>query len=107
MIGICTKCGSCTGVIQYTSEPYGKPSKVERACAHCAPKLWATRFKMLDEFLDWCVLRNQYPERKAFVTAWCQCNWPEAVDDDVEWLFESVPKTQACIVPSIGASNGP
>ena len=88
MIGICTKCGSCTGVIQYTSEPYGKPCRVERVCDHCAPRLWEPRFKILDEFLDWCVHEGKRLEGKAIVTAWCQCNWPEATNEDMDWLFD-------------------
>lgn len=44
--------------------------------------------KHLEVFLDWCVLRQQYPNRLAIVKTWCEYNWPDATDEEVNSLFE-------------------
>ena len=48
--------------------------------------------KMLNALADWIVLRQEYPTRKITLKVWCEYNWPEATETDIENLFNDFPK---------------
>lgn len=56
------------------------------ACVTLAQEQYRVQLKQLNAFLDWCVLRQEYPNRRATVVVWCEVNWPEASDKNITFL---------------------
>ena len=48
-------------------------------------KLRSKQYK-LNAFLDWCVFRQEFPVRRATVKVWCEFNWPEANEEDIDFI---------------------
>ena len=46
-----------------------------------------TQVEKLNAFGEWMVLRKQLPTGPSTIKLWCEYNWPEATNDDREYLW--------------------
>ncbi len=46
----------------------------------------------LKALLDHIVLRQDYPKRIVTIKLWCEYNWKEATQEQIQYLFDNFPK---------------